>query len=123
MVAVCLLSEASPEKTRFLPECTHPTISKKPEKRVPQLDLDIVPNVRIATQQNDLVAAYRLVFQRYCDSGYIQNHRQGIIYSPVFAHGDSRTLVALSAEGRVAATATLGGAPSCLGSSTDGAVI
>jgi hypothetical protein len=79
--------------------------------RVPRLGVDTPPQVEIARSREHLLAAYRLVYQRYAARGLVQRQPAGIIYSCEFAQGDSRTLVALSPAGEVTATATIVGCP------------
>jgi hypothetical protein len=73
---------------------------------VPRLDLTEVPDVRIAGNMSELLAAFRLVYRRYAERGLVAARPNGIIYSSEFSRGDSRTLVALNSRGDVSATAT-----------------
>jgi len=79
--------------------------------RVPKVELINPPHVQVATSREQLLAAYRLVYRRYADRGLVERQPGGIIYSPEFAYGDSRTLVALGDNGEVGATATIVGTP------------
>lgn len=85
-----------------------PTPSAKPAQipSVPKLDLAEVPTVRVAASRQELLASFRLVYRRYAERGLVRDKPNGIIYSPEFARGDSRTLVALTKAGQVTATAT-----------------
>jgi hypothetical protein len=82
-------------------------LSERETRGVPSLDLGYFPEVRIAADREELLAAYRLVYQRYADRGLVQRSPDGILYSSEFASGDSRTFVALTPEGEVTATATI----------------
>jgi len=75
--------------------------------RVPNLGKSAVPGVRIASHREELLAAYRLVFRRYTESGFLSEKSSDIVYSPEFAQGDSRTLIVVSPAGEVTATATI----------------
>lgn len=75
--------------------------------RVPNLGNGAVPGVRIASRREELLAAYRLVFRRYSESGFLSQKSSDIVYSPEFAHADSRTLIVVSPAGEVTATATI----------------
>ncbi len=76
------------------------------EHGVPRLDLTEIPAVKIADDLSELVAAFRLVYRRYAERGLVSARPNGLIYSPEFARGESRTLVAVDAQGDVSATAT-----------------
>jgi hypothetical protein len=73
---------------------------------VPRLDLADVPDVRIAGNLPELISAFRLVYRRYAERGLVSARPHGIMYSPEFARGESRTLVAIDSLGEVSATAT-----------------
>ena len=77
-----------------------------PRRRVPRLVLQGAPQVSIAAGREQLMAAYRLVYQRYAARGFVRGSAPRLVYSTEFALGDSRTLVALGPQGRVSATAT-----------------
>jgi hypothetical protein len=77
-----------------------------PVQSVPSLDLTEVPAVRIGEKLPELIAAFRLVYQRYAERGLVNGRPNGIIYSSEFARGDRRTLVATKANGQITATAT-----------------
>jgi len=73
---------------------------------VPSLAASSTPHVRIAENLEELLAAYRLVYRRYAERGLVRREPGGILYSSEFGEGDSRTLVAVNADGELNATAT-----------------
>ena len=80
----------------------HPTRS-----RTLQIGFPSEPTVRIACDRRELLAAYRLVYRRYSERGYVGPGRTDILYSAEFAEPSSRTLVVLDGFGEVTATATI----------------
>jgi hypothetical protein len=75
--------------------------------RTLQIDFSCEPTVRIASERRELLAAYRLVYRRYAERGYVGPGKADILYSAEFAESSSRTLVVLDAFGEVTATATI----------------
>src|SRR4051795_3844944 len=106
MVAICEACAVTAhgssysEKSRSRRENGHET------NRVPSLAASSTPHVRIAENLEELLAAYRLVYRRYAERGLGRREPGGILYSSEFGEGDSRTLVAVNADGELNATAT-----------------
>lgn len=109
MVAVCELSAGRRHGATFHAESRLSPRHEASNARVPRLESERPPPVRIATSRHTLRAAYRLVYRRYSERGLLRRQPSGLLYSPEFSHGDSRTLVALAETGEVTATATFVG--------------
>jgi len=101
------LTEPASLAARSRGRTTSRRLRPRPTPGVPRLEQPAESEVRIACGPEELLAAYRLVFRRYSQSGFLGQSPSGIVYSPEFAHGDSRTLVAVSSAGEVTATATI----------------
>jgi len=74
--------------------------SPTPESPVPQLD------VRIATDRDELLAAYGLVYRAYLARRYVRPHRGRILYHRIYCLPTSRTIIA-RLDDRVVGTLTV----------------
>jgi hypothetical protein len=103
-------------------EKDQPTFNWGENQRTLRLELKAEPVVRIARNREELLAAYRLVFRRYAERGYLSRCSGDIVYSKEFASDHSRTLVALSRWGEVTATATIVAEPEDAAATENGVI-